>query len=146
MSDKKQPIYQAIAGRLSQIKNCKKSGNLEWEQKADEALRELIGFFRIGSGFDVDATLERDKCNRTKIVITGSYHTMNEAGYYDGWVRFQVTATGDLVFGVDVKIKNLDKSTKRQYRDHFDYIVEVYHDILTSNVVWVDGGYKMAQD
>lgn len=115
MSDKKQPIYQAIAGRLLQIKNCKKSGNLEWEQKADEALRELI-------------------------------HTMNEAGYYDGWVRFQVTATADLVFGVDVKIKNLDKSTKRQYRDHGDYIAEVYHDILTSNIIWVDGGYKMAQD
>ncbi len=44
-----------------------------------------------GGGFDGDWTLEiRQLKSKTYVVLHGSYHMMNQDGYYDGWADFEV--------------------------------------------------------
>ena len=97
----------------------------------------LEGLLPSGSGIDSGMRIDFEKSKTLKgenypsrIVLIGSFHYMDENGFYDGWFDFQMTIKPCLVhgFGMDVTFKG-DNSTplsKREIGDLFgDYLYEI---------------------
>lgn len=123
--------YEAIASAWTARENCDKSGNDEWfcnwDTKLKKIERELLP---NGGGFDCYP--EIISANDDKIIIHGSFHVMNENGYYDGWIEFSVIVRPSLQFGAYVEVKARGMKWPRRYADMREYIQEVYAEALRS--------------
>ena len=93
------PIYQEIANRLIAIKNCEKTGNLEWRNKHDDAIDSLMSFGPSGGGYDNGTELDYEKSNNARLVFHTSFHHMDENGCYNGWTDHTIRVKPCLAFG-----------------------------------------------
>ena len=84
-----------------------------------------------GSGFDV--TPQIVSASRGKVVIHGSYHAMNEAGYYDGRIDFTVIARPSR-HGIAVAVKARGMRWPRKYADLREDISETYCYALSASL------------
>lgn len=75
--------------------------------------------------------IDRDKTTGSKIVLTMSYHHMDEGGYYDGWTDHTITITPSFD-GIDIAIGG------RNRNDIKDYLHEVYYYALRDLIAWDD--------
>jgi len=95
-------------------------------------LNELLDKLPTGSGIDAGSTIAFDECKWDKIVFNSSYHVMDENGFYDGWIDFQVIVRPSFT-GFDLKIKPLRR--KKYFNDYLhDYIFDVFWDALDSEI------------
>ena len=89
------PLYQHIASLLIARQNCIANGNTEWESNHSSSLESLQDFLPSGSGFDSGTTIDIDTVEDSRgvpcIVLSTSYHHMNECGMYCGWSEHTVT-------------------------------------------------------
>lgn len=122
-----QPIFQAIARKTEALKNCIKSGNSTWEEKHGEALDVIEGLLPKGSGIDAGTTIDRNKTTANKIVLTTSYHHMDENGYYDGWTDHEVIITPSFD-GIKIRITGKDRNNIK------DYLRDLFHESLSQHV------------
>lgn len=125
-----QRLAQAIATAVTAWNNCLDSGNDwadVWSERLDNIERECLP---SGSGFDSGTTIERDKCNGQRLVLTTGFHHMNEHGYYDGWTQHTVTIRPSFVTGLDITISG------RNRNDIKSYIAEMMHGALTAAYTW----------
>ena len=129
MSRTPAPLYREIVSLLLAIDNCRESGNSEWEEKHEDSLSKLESYLPSGSGIDCGTKIDREKTKRNKLVLSFSFHHMNDNGFYDGWTDHEVIITPDLCFGLDIRITGKNK------RDVKDYLHEVYSVALTTEVV-----------
>ena len=84
-------VYQKIAATIQTIENCINSGNHIWEEKHTDTLYKIEKeYFPHGSGFDGVVTLKIDDCKKDKILIYFEWHCMDDNGYYDGWLNFDL--------------------------------------------------------
>jgi len=119
-------LYQKIASIIVAIENCKKSNNIEWQEKHTETLRELEKELPHGSGIDCGTKIDLEKSNQDKIILYFSYHTMNENGMYVGWAEHKVIIKPSLMFGFDLRITGK--------KDNLDYFHDVFSFALNSEI------------
>lgn len=127
-------LAQAIAQTIGSRNNCINSGNAEWLDNHERKIENtLMPKLPSGSGIDSGNDLDYDKSTGEKLVINSAFHTMNDAGYYDGWVNYRVVVTASLQHGFDLDIIGNFSSNKNAY-DLEDYLYEVYDHALGSAV------------
>lgn len=122
-------VYQKIAMKLAAIENCRKSDNIEWEARHQEALDELVKeHMPSGSGFDSGTTLDDERSTSERLVFNTSFHHMSEHGYYTLWTDHAVIVTPSLVHGFDVRI------TGRDHNDIKECIGDAFADALGRDI------------
>lgn len=121
---KTKSVLNAIASALVARNNCIVSSNGEWQSKHEDTLSHIESrFLPSGSGIDCGTKIDLDRSNgHGWIVLTFSYHHMNENGMYDGWTKHEAKITPDLLFGYKIKISGRDRNQIKEY----------LHDVLTA--------------
>ncbi len=128
-------VYQHLASAIIARLNCLASGNTEWkikhEQNIEQIARDLLP---SGAGIDSGSHVDLDRSNGDRIVITTSYHHMNDGGYYDGWTEHTVSVRPSFLSnGIDVAISG------RNRNDIKDYLCDTF---LTSLAETVEHTYN----
>lgn len=112
----KTTVLREIASRIVARQNCIKAGNVEWQNKHEQALQELQDKnLPSGSGVDSGMQIDLDLSSRSKIVIHAGYHHMNENGMYAGWTKHKITVTPDLLSGFNLRISGPDRNDIKEY-------------------------------
>lgn len=125
-------LYKALVSVSDARDNCAKTGNQVWYQKWSERLDRLEDRLPNGSGFDSDPHVSL--ATPEKMVISGSYHCMNEVGYYDGWIDFKVTVKPLLLFGFTLDVEADKMHWPKKYSDLREYISEIYTEALNTEI------------
>lgn len=124
-------VIAAIAAELSRIQWA----SIDTEPRQDiiddaESVLDYIekNLLPSGSGVDSGTQIDRDKSNPGKIVLSTSYHHMDEGGCYDGWTEHTVIVTPSFS-GFDLRI------TGRNRNDIKDYLGDRYYHALAEKIV-----------
>lgn len=125
-------LITELAQRVSASKNCAQIGNNTWEVKHDNAIEQLIEILPHGSGIDGTTELSFDESKEDKIVITSSFHHMNDVGMYDGWTDFKLVIRPSLIHGFTLKVIG---SFPRKYSDTRDYLAEIFSHALDQKLI-----------
>ena len=119
-------LAQQIASLCVARRNCQSRGNAEWYANHSETLERIArDYLPSGSGIDNGTTIDLDATSFDKIVLTTSYHHMDENGYYDGWTDHKITIRPSFL-GLDITIGG------RNRNDIKDYLHDVFHHCLSS--------------
>lgn len=125
-------LYQKIARALQAMENCKD----EFQERHNNTILGIErDYFPHGSGLDGDCLINVDRSTKDKIIIEFDYHCMNDNGYYDGWLRFDLILTPELSFGFNSKIiwysHNNDKYTVQKYKPLLEeYLYDMWDETL----------------
>lgn len=121
-------LYAAIANCLNSL--CRQP-NAEVRERIQARLDRCIDALPNGSGFDLRPSPEQsaDLNPRYEYLIVGSYHKMDEHGYYDGWVDFtlRVFAQADMCQSWDV-----DSLYEHPDEETIDYVLDTYAEALNA--------------
>lgn len=122
------PLYREIAARIVARANCEQSGNNEWRSRHSDWLayaeRELLP---SGSGIDCGTKIDLDRSTGRRIVLTMSFHHMNENGFYDGWTEHTVTIV-PAFDGIDLVVGGRDRNGVKEY------LADTYYHCLKSQI------------
>lgn len=119
-------VATRIAELNQQIKNCKDSKNLLWQEKAEEELEYIMKRAPSGSGFDNGTKLERAEAG--VLVFRVGFHHMDGNGYYDGWTEHSVWARPTFT-GLSINITGRNKNGIK------DHIAETFYFWLNQDYV-----------
>lgn len=123
-------IVREIASAIVAMRNARESGNDTWtDRHADNAERLVREFLPSGSGIDCGTTLDLDASRPDRIVLSASYHHMDESGGYDGWTDHNVVVTPSLAFGHNVRVTGRNRNYIKSY------LAEVYDYALGRTIV-----------
>lgn len=117
---------QKLAGSIQARINCINSNNTEWKEKHEDVIMEFEKLLPSGSGLDSGCKFDLEKSNANKIVISTSFHHLNEGGYYDGWTNHNITLTPTFG-GFDIKISGRDRNMIK------DYLCDTFSEYFTAN-------------
>ena len=118
--------FQVIAGLVIAIKNCIKSGNVEWEERHSESLFEIMKTAPSGSGIDMGTLVLVEASTPERLVFSTSFHHMNENGYYDGWTSHEIIVTPSLLFNFHLRVTGRDRNQIKEY------LVDIFDEWLTA--------------
>lgn len=122
-------VAEHIAGLVVAIKNCRASGNSEWEHRHEARLKAIVAqFLPSGSGFDTGCFVHITNSTDAKLVIPTEFHHMDENGCYDGWTKHVVIAKASFAFGIDIEVTGRDRN------DIKNYIAETFHEALSHKI------------
>ena len=129
----KRTVIQELACAIVARANCDKSGNSEWGPKWLGRIEDIAeNLLPSGSGFDNGTTVDLDRSSEKRIVLSTSFHHMNDSGMYDGWTDHDIIVT-PAFDGFDLRVTGRDK------RDIKEYIAETFHHCLSEpipNMAW----------
>lgn len=118
------PLYKELASLIGAYKQCIKTNNDEWERKHKEAINNLVmNYLPSGSGIDHGCVLDLDKSFSEKLVISSSFHRMDDNGMYCGWVDFFVVVTPSLIHDFHLRITG--KASHQRYHLK-DYLYDTF--------------------
>jgi hypothetical protein len=125
-------IYQALAGHFIAYLNCLEKGNSEWQEKHKEKIEEIVEkYLPHGSGIDNGNSFDFDNSREDKLIINSSYHRMDENGFYDGWIDYQVVIRPSLTAnGINLDVKG----RFGKHQDLKDYLGDIYYEALTAEI------------
>ena len=120
----KETVAQEIASTVDAWKRCIEAKN-DWSEKHAETIEWLQDRF-LPSGFGIDSgtTVDADKTTLEKVVLSFSFHHMDENGMYDGWTEHTAIVTPSF-YGLDIRI------TGQNRNDIKDYFQDVFYHALT---------------
>lgn len=122
-------VYQRIAQIADAYHRSVERGNQEWADKHEETLGKLADdYLPHGPGFDAGTAIDLAKSSVKKVVLTTSYHHMDENGFYAGWTDHTVTVLPNLAFEFDLRISGRDRNGWK------DYAYEVFYNDLTAEL------------
>lgn len=101
----------------------------EWEAKHRASIAQIVAdFLPSGSGWDRGTTFDMDGRD-DRLIFSGSYHHVDNAGMYDGWTdhRIIVTPTFD---GISVDVKG------RNRNDIKEYLGDIFYQSLKMSIGW----------
>lgn len=121
-------VAATIASLLTAIDNCERSGNLEWHARHAARLAYVCAeYLPSGSGIDQGTHIDRSKTTATKLVLSCSFHHMDEHGSYDGWTDHTITVRPTFD-GLDVTVGGRDRN------DIKNYLGDVFQSALETEV------------
>lgn len=100
-----------------------------WEHEIEKIVEKHLPH---GCGFDSGIKFSFDKSKEDRLVFSGAYHVMNEVGYYDGWIDFEIVVMPSLAFEIELKAKG--RFGKNQWLG--EYIENTFFDRLQEEVDW----------
>ena len=119
-------VVEKIAALCVAIENCKRRGNTEWEAKYEECLDELVEqYLPRGSGFDSGTKVDIEKTDFSKVVMTTSFHHMDDSGMYIKWTDHTITAKPSFLGGFELKISG------ENFNDIKEYMAETFSNELS---------------
>lgn len=127
-----QTVAAKIASLITAIRNCERSGNLEWLRRHADTLEQIRKeYLPSGAGFDCGTLIDVEYSTGSKLIMSVGYHYMNPEGYYDGWVTFQliVRPTFD---GIEVTPKYAHPGNNDDSRGLLDYMADTFHMALSA--------------
>src|SRR5689334_20304154 len=86
-------LIQEISSLIEARENCKRTNNTEWYEKHTERLAQLEDYLPSGSGIDSGTKIDLERSTSARVVLTFSYHHMNDCGMYDGWTDHSAIIT-----------------------------------------------------
>lgn len=119
-------LYQTLASKVCAYHNCLDRPEMgDWEARHGDDIKQLAkNFLPSGSGFDSGTEVDLDRSTGEKLVVSTSFHHMDEHGGYDGWTEHTVTVRPSLQHGFLLTIGGRDRNGIK------DYIGEVFNDCL----------------
>jgi hypothetical protein len=112
----KSKVYRALALAIGAYITCVNKGNTEWEAKHLEYLNSIAkNFLPHGSGFDSGSKIDTRASTGEKIIITTSYHHMDDNGAYDGWTDHTITVRPSLMLDFSLTISGRDRNGFKEY-------------------------------
>lgn len=122
------PLYARLHSAFVAMKNCERMNNVEWLQRHGETIKGLVDdHMPSGSGWDCGTTYDLAEWSESKLVFRGSFHHMNDGGYYDGWTDHTITVLPSFD-GIDIAISG------RERNDIKDYLGTVFYDALRTEI------------
>jgi len=130
-------LYQELASLKTAIENCKKTGNEAWEDKHSARLQELVqDRLPSGSGFDAGTTFVPEESTEDRLVFRSSYHLMDEHGYYDGWINFDVIIRPAFAPpGFTLRAVGPFSRLKQEYAGIKNYIADEFYTCLQEEII-----------
>ena len=100
---------------------------MEWRHNhVNEINRIVKEYLPSGCGFDNGSSFDLLKSTRNKLVITTSFHHMDDNGTYDGWTDHQVIVTPDLLSGFHIEVTGENRNQIK------DFIADTFDDALST--------------
>lgn len=142
MSNRPEPIYRVLASAIGAMRNCDKHGNTEWLERHRERIDQIVSdHLPSGAGWDCGTKIDLVKSTDERIVFYGSFHHMNDGGYYDGWTGHTITVRPSLWAGITISISG------RNRNDIKEYLHEMFDCDLHAKIRWDDAaGRYVAAD
>lgn len=122
----KTPLYQQIARSLDAYQRCFKTDNEFMVNHRADILDLIHSRMPSGSGWDMGTKFDFDHSTPDKLVFYGSFHHMNDHGYYMGWSDHTITVRPSLAFDIDIRISGPNRN------DIKDYLHDLFHQALTA--------------
>jgi hypothetical protein len=120
-------VLQHIASSVARL-NCIPSSKTTWENRHEAMIEYLVkNHLPSGSGFDSGTQIDLDKSTGDKLLVSTSFHHMNEGGHYDGWTEHVITVT-PAFDGFNLRIGGRDRN------DIKDYIGDSFHHDLSTTI------------
>ena len=111
-----EPLFKTIAGSLGAMERCRKSANYDWAKRHVERLEWMAAnYLPSGSGIDQGTKIELDESSSEKIVLSCSYHHMDDNGHYDGWTQHKIIVTASLETGLRIRVTGRDRNGIKEY-------------------------------
>ena len=125
-------VFEQIAASLNIIKmvNYKAS---QLYSKHEQILDEMSDLLPSGSGVDGGTKID-ESSTPEKIVLTFSYHFMNEYGMYDGWANYQATVTASMRHIIDIDIEVIEGQELHDQYAPDNYLDELFYDALIAEI------------
>ena len=135
------PLYQHMASAIDAMQRCKSDADAirshapgaphesflelrdDWAMRWADRLHAMKQELPHGSGLDTDWHYVLDKCNANRIVLSTSFHNMDEVGGYCGWSDLIVTVKPSLIHGINLRITGGDSDLK-------DYLYDILSQAL----------------
>jgi hypothetical protein len=108
------PNYLTLANKFRAYLNCVASGNEQWMDMHELEIERIMTDAPSGSGVDCGTKFSLELSDRNKLVLTFSFHHMNENGFYDGWTDHRCIIKPDFG-GFRMKITGRDKNSVKDY-------------------------------
>jgi hypothetical protein len=108
-------LYQSIAQTIQAFQTCEKTCNWEWMETHKETIAKLSRELPSGSGIDNGCEIDVYSSKPNRLVITFSFHHMDENGYYDGWTEHKAIVRPSLCFGIDLHITGPHRNQIKDY-------------------------------
>ena len=104
-------LVSQISSLVTARHNCEQSSNHEWHIKHTKTILTLVQQLPSGSGWDNGTRIDLARSTPEHLVFYGSFHHMNDGGYYDGWTdEYEIHVRPSLAFGIDLKITGRNRN------------------------------------
>lgn len=115
------PLYVILARCIGARTRCEETGNSIWFDRWTRQIHFIENeLLPTGSGIDSGTKIDLDRSTEERLVLTTSFHHMNDSGYYDGWTNHDVVVRPSLTSGIGIKISGPNR------REVKDYLHESY--------------------
>ena len=112
----KRAIYKELAILVQAFHNCFAGDYSEWSGIHEERIQKLMSDTAPrGSGLDNGTFIDVEKSTGNKLVLTTSYHHMNDNGMYDGWTDHSIIVTPSLTSDFDLRITGSNRNDIKEY-------------------------------
>ncbi len=113
-------LIQDIALTLTALLNCRKTAN---RAKLVEFARDRLP---RGAGLDKGTEIDIVASTPERIVLTTSFHHMDQDGGYNGWTDHEIIVTPSLGFGFNLRITGYNRN------DIKPYLQDLFQETLSS--------------
>jgi hypothetical protein len=125
-----QEIASAVQARLGCLSEHANESQKEYAPVWTERINRMVQeFMPSGNGWDCGTKIDLSESHAEKLVFFGSYHHMNDGGFYDGWTEHTIVVTPSFN-GLNIRVSG------RNRNDIKDYLWETFECALTQLVVW----------
>ena len=132
-------VYRQLACYVDAYNRCLDSGRTNgplfgWASDHREKANDLVrNCLPSGSGWDNGTTILWEPSTSEKLVFAGSYHHMDDVGYYVGWSYWTITVTASLVYGLSIEVTCSEPNGQDTWGLD-DYLGESFFTALDSEV------------
>ena len=117
-------VYQHLYSSLLSLWQLEKRKDVSSYRKMEAYITSLVeAKLPRGSGFDVAPSLVWKRCKKERMLLEGHYHTMNDNGFYTGWISFYVSLSPSFL-GPNIVVRGKMSPSLR------DYIEDTYREAL----------------
>lgn len=104
-----------LSSKFQAFKNCVACNNIEWKDKHEDSINDMLELLPSGSGLDAGVKFDWVKSTKDKLFFNFGYHHMDEHGGYDGWTSHELILIPSFAFGYDMRITGKDKNGIKEY-------------------------------
>lgn len=112
------PLYQVLARKLA----WNPPPDTQYVEQRRAEIKALVDLLPSGSGWDNGTEIDEIATSPTRLVLYGSFHHMDEYGYYDGWTDHQIVVTPSLQNDFELRITGQNRNDIKDYlHEMFDF-------------------------